>query len=756
MRYLLSLLPKWLLFVTSILALQLACFNVMSEDIKVDVKWRYTTEKPADGWEAIGFDDSGWKEGKGGFGDPGTPGSRVGTRWRTDDIWIRREFNLDAVPAKPGLLMHHDEDADVFINGKNVLSLKSFSQDYEVTPIAESVVSALMKGKNVIAVHCHQTGGGQYIDVHVVDTETEPTLPKPKPFDTKLITKWGSKVSAENTWREYPRPQMERGSWQNLNGKWDYAVTGLDAGRPTKWDGNILVPFCIESKLSGASRLLEPEDALWYHRMVKIEKKAGTRNLLNFEAVDYSCTVWMNGKDVGSHVGGSCPFSFDVTEAAYQGENELVIRVLDATGGAQLRGKQILRPGGIFYTRVSGIWQTVWMETVPERYIESIKIDTDIAEGTVTVRPVLKGKAVDGETLHAVARDGWRKVAETEGALTLKIKNPKLWSPSSPHLYDLEIVLLDAKGKEIDSVKSYTGLRKVGQMRDADENLRFTLNGEVIFHLGPLDQGWWPDGLLTPPSDDAMVYEIKYLKDSGFNMIRKHIKVEPRRYYYHCDRLGMMMWQDQVSGYPGPKWTRMDQNPEDAAWSDADHQQFMFELEAMIDHLENAPCIVVWVPFNEAWGQHRTMEVGAWTVKRDPTRLVNIASGGNYWPVGHIADHHSYPHPAFPLDDARFKDYIKVVGEFGGHGFAVQGHLWNDENANWGYGGLPKDKDEYIGRYKESIRIMQNLKAKGIAGGVYTQTTDVEGEINGLITYDREVEKISANDLFEIQKELMK
>ncbi|MCA9046374.1 MAG: glycoside hydrolase family 2, partial [Planctomycetaceae bacterium] len=272
---------------------------------------------------------------------------------------------------------------------------------------------------------------------------------------------------------------------------------------------------------------------------------------------------------------------------------------------------------------------------------------------------------------------------------------------------------------------------------------------------GPLDQGWWPDGLLTPPSDEAMLFDIEWLKKAGFNMIRKHIKVEPRRYYYHCDRLGMMVWQDQVSSGNNPPWTRLDPNPKDADWPDAAHAQYMVELEAMIDELENHPAIVAWVPFNEAWGQHRTVEVGKWTVKRDPSRIVNIASGGNFWPVGDVADHHAYPHPDFPLNPERYKDFVRVIGEFGGHGYPVRDHLWDANTRNWGYGDLPKTEAEYKARYVRSLEILNGFrKEHGISGGIYTQTTDVEGEINGLMTYDREVIKIPASDLAELHKQL--
>ena len=581
----------------------------------------------------------------------------------------------------------------------------------------------------------------------------------------KMTTRWAREVTSQNAWSEYPRPQFERGNWRNLNGLWDYAITLKDTAQPTEWYGKILVPFAVESTLSGVGRMLTPEEALWYRRIVEFSPKAGRCVRLNFEAVDYHATVWVNGRQVGEHIGGNTAFSFDVTDALWQGKNEIVLRVWDATGGTQLRGKQTLEPSGIWYTRVSGIWQTVWLEEVPTRHLADVKIATTIAPATITVTPQLAGKVLAGETVRVTALLHRQPVATAEGpgALRLAIADAKLWSPAQPHLYDLQIELLDVQGRVVDAVKSYAGIREVGQRRDANGHLRFTLNGDEIFHWGPLDQGWWPDGLLTPPSDAAMCSDIDFLKAAGFNMIRKHIKVEPRRYYYHCDRVGMMLWQDQVSGGTGkqrggaagsPKWTRLAPDPVDAVWPDADHAQWMKELQAMMDQLKNQPSIVVWVPFNEAWGQHRTVEVGKWVVARDPSRLVNVASGGNFWPTGHIADEHMYPNPGFPFEQERFNEYVKVVGEFGGHGWPVQGHLWDEKKRNWGYGGLPKTKEEYLARYEKSLALLVELKAKGISAGVYTQTTDVEGEINGLLTYDRAVPKIPAAKLAELHRQL--
>jgi len=577
------------------------------------------------------------------------------------------------------------------------------------------------------------------------------------PFKTELVTKWGREVTPENAWTEYPRPEMVREFWQNLNGLWDYAVTPIDQKNPpAPWTGKILVPFALESRLSGVQRLLQPGEALWYRRSVELSNIAEKRTLLNFEAVDYRCEVWVNGTSVGTHQGGT-PFSFDVSKAARSGANEILVRVEDATDAWQLHGKQVPHPKGIWYTRVSGIWQTVWLEQVAPAHIEDLHIGTDAAAGTVQISAKVSG-AADASTLAVTVKDKDQVVASVKGSaagLTIPVKNPKLWTPDTPHLYALEIDLLDKDGKVSDRVSSYAGIRSVGKARDEAGNLRFTLNGKPIFHWGPLDQGWWPDGLLTPPSDAAMASDIEFLKSAGFNMIRKHIKVEPRRYYYHCDQLGMMVWQDQPSAGHNPKWTFLAPNPVDAEWPDEHHQQYMTELDRMVDTLENHPCIMVWVSFNEAWGQHRSIEVGQWLQKRDPSRLVNIASGGNFWPVGDVADFHSYPHPNFPFEPGRYDAFVKVVGEFGGHGFPMPDHLWNPANRNWGYGNLPATKEEYVQRYRTSLERLKALRDQGVAAGVYTQTTDVEGEINGLLTYDRAVTKIPPEELARLRQELL-
>ncbi|TWT54959.1 Beta-galactosidase [Rubripirellula amarantea] len=745
----------------------LLCGHSLAEEV-FDT-WRYTLRRPAKGWQSDGFDDANWMTGQGGFGTRDTPGSRVGTIWATNMIWLRKSFRVDDLPSNPALLIHHDEDAEVFINGKSVAKLSGFATDYAVIPIPAGKRSVIKKGSNLMAVRCGQTGGGQFIDVHFVDADKVRQLPPPKrntkPFKSRLITKWGEAVSADNAWLEYPRPMMRREPWVNLNGTWDYAITDAKEREiPVQWDGEILVPFCLESTLGGVHRLLDGSETLWYHRTFATDYNEDHRLILNFEAVDYRCEVFVNGTTVGSHQGGNTPFSIDITDAAKDGENDLVVRVEDKTDGYQLRGKQTLNARGIWYTQVSGIWQTVWLETVPQSHITDLKIKTDARAGEISIAPEIQGRA-GVAAVRVVVKDNGEPVASLEGnanELAIKPANAKLWSPSKPHLYELEVSLLDSAGRTLDRVESYAGIRTVGKVKDKDGQWRFTLNGNPIFHWGPLDQGWWPDGLLTPPSDQAMLSDIQWLKDAGFNMIRKHIKVEPRRYYYHCDRIGMMVWQDQVSGGIGrrqgwPEWTRLKPDPVDAQWPAEQHKQFMFELESMITSLENHPSIVCWVPFNEAWGQHQTMKVGEWTSQRDPSRLVNVASGGNFWPVGDIVDEHRYPHPGFPFDlntHDRFDNYIKVIGEFGGHGFPVEGHLWDAKRRNWGYGDIPKTKDEYKQRYVKSIDMLNDLRAQGIAAGVYTQTTDVEGEINGLMTYDRKEIKIPAAELAEIHQSL--
>lgn len=587
-----------------------------------------------------------------------------------------------------------------------------------------------------------------------------------------MLTSWGEKVTPENAWQEYPRPQIVRKNWTNLNGLWNYAITKKDAPKPSQWQGDILVPFALESQLSGVQKKLNPEEALWYQRTFSHTPKGKNRTLLNFEAVDYETTIWINDQQIGTNTGGNLPFTFDITEALKNGQNTLTVKVLDATDSAyQLHGKQSLNPKGIWYTPVSGIWQTVWLEEVPETSLLSLKITSRI-NGEISIdAPITTSKNPSElspiSIVAIVKKDGELIQMSSHSAgeeIKFQIEDPVLWSPGQPALYDLELEISEQGSPEVDRISSYFGIRETTVARDKKGHLRFHLNGQEIFHWGTLDQGWWPDGLLTPPSDEAMVSDIKFLQDAGFNTIRKHIKVEPRRYYTHCDRMGMLVWQDQVSsGLGDPEsrrkvsalWTRLQPNPVDATWPEAAHQQYLLEHQLMIDTLYNHPAIVQWVPFNEGWGQHRTMEIGKWVSKYDKTRSINIASGGNFFPVGDIVDHHQYPHPGFPFElgiDGRFQDFVKVVGEFGGHGYPVKDHLWDTKARNWGYGGLPKDKAEWMERYQTSIDKLVELRKRGIAAGIYTQTTDVEGEVNGLITYDRRIQKLPATTLLQIHQ----
>lgn len=597
-----------------------------------------------------------------------------------------------------------------------------------------------------------------------------------KPVSDAMLTRWGQEVNPDNAWREYPRPQMVRPEWESLNGLWDLAVLSHSAPKPLEWPEKILVPYALETPLSGIGRRLAPDEAIWYSRTFEVTDAFSDRLLLHFEGVDHGCMVWVNDTFVGDHTGGNLPFSFEITDAVRPGENRLVLRVLDHTDDPdryQLRGKQKRQNTGIWYTPSSGIWAPVWIEPVPRTSIERLETLADM-QGTLRVRAHLSGTP-RAAFLKVTVWDGETRVAERTGQGTdvvLSLKHPKLWSPEQPHLYQLECRLVDADGTVLDAVQSYTGFRSVGKVADPAGNWRFTLNGEGCFHFGPLDQGWWPDSFLLPPSDEAIVWEMEFLKKAGFNMIRKHKKVEPRRYYYHADRLGFLVWQDQTSGGTDsewPKWQEYDAfregfthqkdhlwNPGDALeadWPSWAHRQFLTELRAMLDTLYNHPCVVVWTTFNERWGQHRSIEVGTFVRNYDPSRHLNIASGGNFFPVTDIADAHHYPDPFFPLNAQIFEDYIKVIGEYGGHGWPVEGHLWDNAERNWGYGGLPGTFEEYVERYRRSARLLGEYRRQGISGGVYTQTTDVEGEINGLITYDREVIKIPPEQLLEIHRE---
>ncbi|HKB03424.1 MAG TPA: glycoside hydrolase family 2 TIM barrel-domain containing protein [Gemmataceae bacterium] len=576
-----------------------------------------------------------------------------------------------------------------------------------------------------------------------------------KPAPAPLMTRWGKAVTPENAWKEYPRPQLVRKEWLNLNGLWDYAITEKEAAKPEKWAGKILVPFCVESALSGVGKTVTKDQNLWYRRTVLVPPSwKGQRLLLHFQAVDFEATVWLNGKELGTHRGMSDPFSFDVTDALQAGENELVVRVWDPTDdGVQPRGKQVKRPGGIWYTPVTGIWQTVWMEPVNDGHIARLSITPDVDAGTVTFR--VEGPGIRaGDTIDVIHQiefeltDARRQPADR--AVTLKVANPRLWSPDSPRLYNATVVLTRG-GEQLDTVTSYFAMRKVSAAKDDNGTLRLMLNNKPLFQIGPLDQGWWPDGLLTPPSDEAMTYDLKVLKQLGLNMLRKHIKVEPARYYYHCDRLGLLVWQDMPSGgIPARNQHIRPNAKDDASFTDEEKKQFRTELKAMIDHLRFFPCIYCWVPFNEGWGQHDTNDILKWVKEYDPTRLVNGPSGWTDRDYGDMKDMHMYPGPGmFPV----MPDRVSVLGEFGGLGLPVPDHLWLTGKKNWGYRTF-ESTQALRENYRRLLLQLHPLIGKGLAAAVYTQTTDVEVEVNGYMTYDREVLKFDPADMAKWHKTL--
>ncbi len=570
-----------------------------------------------------------------------------------------------------------------------------------------------------------------------------------KPVEAPLMTEWAAKVDPAKPLPEYPRPQLVRDKWNNLNGLWDYAIVGRDDAKPAKFDGQILVPFCVESALSGVGKRVSPDQSLWYRTTFVLAASSGERTLLHFGGVDWQTTVYVNGQKVAEHKGGHTPFSADITGALKSsGANELIVKVWDPTDfGSQPRGKQIHNPHGIWYTPVTGIWQTVWTETVPTTSIKNLKLTPDVDGGKLVVETALQGSA-DTFDVEVTAMDGSTKVATVAGKsdakLDLKIADAKLWSPDSPFLYDL-VVTIKKDGKVLDTVKSYFAMRKVSLGKDAGGYERLMLNNKVLFQFGPLDQGWWPDGLYTAPTDEALKWDIQFTKDLGFNMCRKHIKVEPARWYYHADKLGLMVWQDQSSGMQASQGRDHGVGggrPNDAVFTPIEEVQFMHELTEMIDSLYNHPSIVTWVPFNEGWGQHDTNEVLKWVKAYDPTRLVDGPSGWEDRGFGDMHDMHNYPGPGmFSTQDGR----ASVLGEYGGLGLPVEKHL-GQNNDNWGYRTY-KDKEELARQYKMINDRLIPLARRGLAAAVYTQTTDVEGEVNGFATYDRKVIKYDLKSL---------
>ncbi|MGX5688305.1 glycoside hydrolase family 2 protein [Arcticibacter tournemirensis] len=576
----------------------------------------------------------------------------------------------------------------------------------------------------------------------------------------KITSPWSENVNPSRVLPEYPRPQMVRENWANLNGLWNYSILPKDGAKPSAYQGKILVPFAVESALSGVGKRVGKDSILWYNTSVSIPSAMkGKRVLLHFGGVDWETEVYVNGKKVGMHQGGNDPFSFDITSSLKKsGKQEISVRVWDPTDeGPQPRGKQVRRPEGIWYTPVTGIWQTVWLEAVAQTYISGTKQTPDIDKKALIVSASVEN-AVKGDKVKISAWDGKSKVAETTvdaGTETaLNIANPKLWSPDSPFLYDLRLSVI-RNGKTVDEVKSYFAMRKSSMGKDANGIQRMLLNNEFVFQYGPLDQGWWPDGLYTAPTDAALKFDIEKTKEMGFNMIRKHIKVEPARWYYYCDVMGLLVWQDMPSGDLGNHWemrpgvfgraTDKNRSPESEGY-------YRKEWNAIMDALHNYPSIVVWTPFNEAWGQFKTEEIVEWTMKKDPSRLINTASGGNFHPVGHIIDLHNYPEPLMPDPRTYGSERALVLGEFGGLGLPVDGHVWQQKD-NWGYQSF-KSADALFERYSSFMDSLEGLIKAGLSAAVYTQTTDVEVETNGLMTYDRKVIKVPEAKLKQVHQKL--
>lgn len=564
-----------------------------------------------------------------------------------------------------------------------------------------------------------------------------------KPAGDKLKTTWGENIDPNNVLPEYPRPIMQRDDWQNLNGLWDYKITNRGEPKPKEMQGKILVPFAVESSLSGIMETVGSSKELWYNTSFSIPNTWRNKNvLLNFGAVDWRAEVWVNDIMVGSHEGGYDPFSFDITPFLTKNKNQqLTVKVWDPSNdGPQPRGKQVKNPEGIWYTPVTGIWQTVWLEPVNDKSFEDLRFTPNIDDNTIKVSAKGRNSSY-GDLIEVTVFDGTKELSKTRSSIdqeiSIYIENPKLWSPESPFLYRTTIKLF-SQGKIKDEVNSYFAMRKISKKRDENGIVRMQLNNEDYFHLGPLDQGWWPDGLYTAPTDEALRYDIIKTKEMGFNMIRKHVKVEPARWYTHCDEVGILVWQDMPNGDAQPNWEMRKYFDGNELQRTAESEAiFRKEWKAVMDYLYSIPSIVVWVPFNEAWGQFKTEEITEWTMSYDPSRLVNSASGGNHFQTGDILDLHNYPDPSLYLYDAQ---RVTVLGEYGGIGLAMEDHLWASDR-NWGYVEF-KNSKEVTDEYVKFAQKLERLVKTGFSAAVYTQTTDVEGEVNGLMTYDRKVDKV--------------
>ena len=540
-----------------------------------------------------------------------------------------------------------------------------------------------------------------------------------------LMTRWASQIDTDNPFPDYPRPQMVRDQWMNLNGIWQFQAGSNGEAAPIgqNLSDEILVPFAMESAISG---VMEHHERSWYRRTFEVPAGWSDKNIiLHLDAVDWESEIFVNGSSVAVHQGGYDPIILDITPYLNaNGPQELIVRVYDATDGLGVpRGKQTLYPGGIMYTAVSGIWQSVWMEPVDASGIENLRMVPDIDTSTLSLR--VNTYVTGNLTANIIVKSNGQEVTTISGNantdLTISIPDQHLWSPSDPFLYDLEITLLQ-NGNPIDHIKSYFGMRKSSLGVDDDGIIKMFLNNEFVFQMGPLDQGWWPDGLYTAPTEEALKYDIEMTKAFGFNMTRKHIKVEPARWYYWCDKLGLMVWQDMPSSnsYTG--------NPQPIQ-----ETQFELELDRMMDNLWNVPSIISWVVFNEGQGQHKTEYYVNKVMNRDPSRLVNQASGGGHFGVGHVLDYHSYPPPNYPVSDTM----ARVCGEYGGIGYVIEGHLWNPDQATGIYSST-NNAMELMNRFDQYNDMLLDFKVyHGLSAAVYTEITDVENECNGLLTYDR-------------------
>ncbi len=592
-----------------------------------------------------------------------------------------------------------------------------------------------------------------------------------KPVKGHIMTKWADEIDPQNTLSKYPRPQMVRDEWKCLNGIWDYTIESKEAKKATSFNNKILVPFCIESALSGVKKPLMPDERLWYKRNFEVPKKwFGKRILLHFGAVDWETNVYINGIEVGKHTGGYIPFSFDVTDSLIDGTNEIQVAVWDPSDAHwQQKGKQKLNPKNIYYTPSSGIWQTVWLEPVANSYIKSFRVTPDIDSNTVTLKYLINTEKQ--LNIKAVISSD-NKIIETltkayDEDMIIPIDNAILWCPDNPHLYDLTIELLEGE-KVVDSIGSYFGMRKYSIMRDNKGIKRLALNNKIVFHNGPLDQGYWPDGIYTAPTDEALKFDIEATKSLGFNMIRKHIKVEPARWYYWCDKLGIIVWQDMINGGTCAASTldmvqlmvigkNMRKDTTIKAYKKAmrskkaSRDDFEREYKEMIDHLYNFTCIGMWVPFNESWGQFDADRISKWTKEYDPSRTVDHASG--WWDQGtdDLQSHHMY-FKALKMPKIS-GDRALVLSEYGGYALRVDNHIWSEKT--FGYKKM-KDSKELQNAYISLItdQLFPFIE-KGFCAAVYTQTTDVENEINGFYTYDRKVLKVDEDVIYRVNKELL-